>query len=31
MFAYEVRQDEDAGLTKIIRYRIANWGDFRSE
>ena len=28
---YEVRQDEDAGLTRIIRYRIANWGDFRAE
>jgi hypothetical protein len=30
-FLYEVRQDEEAGLTRIIRYRIANWGDFRSE
>jgi hypothetical protein len=27
-FLYEVRQDEEAGLTKIIRYRIKNWGDF---
>lgn len=30
-FLYEVRQDEDAGLTKIIRHRIVNWGDFRAE
>jgi hypothetical protein len=30
-FLYEVRQDEEAGLTKIIRHRIVNWGDFRSE
>ncbi len=30
-FLYEVRQDEDKGLTKIIRHRISNWGDFRSE
>jgi hypothetical protein len=30
-FLYEVRQDEEAGLTKIIRHRIRNWGDFRSE
>ncbi|MCK7541180.1 MAG: 6-bladed beta-propeller [Marinilabiliales bacterium] len=30
-FLYEVRQDEEAGLTKIIRYRIANWKDFRLE
>jgi hypothetical protein len=30
-FLYEVRQDEAAGLTKIIRHRIKNWGDFRSE
>jgi 6-bladed beta-propeller len=30
-FLYEVRQDEEAGLTKIIRHRIKNWGDFKSE
>jgi len=30
-FLYEVRQDEEAGLTRIIRHRIANWGDFKSE
>lgn len=30
-FLYEVRQDEEAGLTKIIRHRISNWGDFRAE
>ena len=30
-FLYEVRQDEEAGLTKIIRHRIKNWGDFRPE
>jgi len=30
-FLYEVRQDEEAGLTKIIRHRIANWEDLRSE
>jgi hypothetical protein len=28
---YEVQQDEGAGLTRIIRYRIANWKDFRLE
>jgi hypothetical protein len=28
---YEARWNEDAGLTKIIRHRISNWGDFRSE
>jgi hypothetical protein len=30
-FLYEVRQDEDAGLTRIIRHRIKNWGEFRAE
>jgi hypothetical protein len=30
-FLYEVRQDEEAGLTRIIRHRIKNWGNFRSE
>lgn len=30
-FLYEVRQDEEAGLTKIIRHRIKNWDDFRTE
>jgi hypothetical protein len=30
-FLYEVRQDEAAGLTRIIRHRITNWGDFKSE
>ena len=29
--AYEVCQDEEAGLTKIIRHRINNWADFRAE
>jgi hypothetical protein len=28
---YEVRQDEDAGLTRIIRHRIRNWSDFKTE
>ncbi len=30
-FLYEVRQDEEAGLTRIVRHRIKNWRDFRSE
>jgi len=30
-FLYEVRQDEEAGLTKIIRHRIKNWDDFKAE
>lgn len=30
-FLYEVRQDEEAGLTKIIRHRIKNWVDFKAE
>lgn len=30
-FLYEVRQDEDAGLTRIFRHRIRNWADFRAE
>ena len=30
-FLYEVRQDEEAGLTRIIRHRITNWGAFKSE
>ena len=30
-FLYEVRQDEDTGLTRIIRYRITNWSDFKAE
>jgi len=30
-FAYEVRQDEAAGLTRIIRHRIMNWDDFKAE
>ncbi|HSA96885.1 MAG TPA: 6-bladed beta-propeller [Acidobacteriota bacterium] len=30
-FLYQVRQDEEAGLTKIIRHRIKNWGAFRAE
>ncbi len=30
-FLYEVRQDEEVGLTKVIRHRIRNWGDFRAE
>ncbi|NTU52024.1 MAG: 6-bladed beta-propeller [Candidatus Aminicenantes bacterium] len=30
-FLYEVRQDEEAGLTKVIRHRIKNWSDFRTE
>lgn len=30
-FLYEVRQDEEAGLTKIVRHKVANWADFRSE
>jgi len=31
MFVYEVRQDEEAGLIRIIRHRIKNWGEFRTE
>lgn len=30
-FLYEVRQDEEAGLTKIIRHKVANWAELRSE
>lgn len=30
-FLYEVRQDGEAGLTRIIRHRIRNWADFRAE
>ena len=30
-FAYEVRQDEEAGFTKIIRHRIKNWADIKAE
>ena len=30
-FLYEVRQDEEVGLTRIIRHRIKNWEDFRTE
>ena len=30
-YLYEVRQDEDKGLTRIIRHRITNWTDFRAE
>jgi hypothetical protein len=30
-FLYEVRQDEEAGLTRIIRHRITNWGDFKAD
>lgn len=30
-FLYEVRQDEEAGLTRIIRHRVKNWGELRSE
>ena len=30
-FLYEVRQDEQAGLTRIIRHRITNWSDFKAE
>jgi hypothetical protein len=30
-FLYEVRQDEAAGLTKIVRHKITNWGDFKVE
>jgi hypothetical protein len=29
-YIYEARQDEE-GWTKVIRHRIKNWGDFRSE
>jgi hypothetical protein len=29
--AYEVRQDEEAGLTKIIRHRIKNWANLKAE
>lgn len=28
---YEVRQDEEAGLTKIVRHRIVNWGELKAE
>jgi hypothetical protein len=30
-FLYEVRQDEEAGLTRIIRQKIKNWADFRTD
>jgi hypothetical protein len=30
-FLYEVRQDENAGLTRIVRHRIKNWADFKAE
>jgi hypothetical protein len=30
-FFYEARYDEDIGLTRIIRHRIKNWGDFKAE
>lgn len=30
-FFYETRHDGEIGLTRIIRHRIKNWGDFRSE
>ncbi len=30
-FLFEVRQDAEASLTRIIRHRITNWGDFKSE
>ncbi len=30
-FFYEFRQDEDKGLTRIIRHRITNWSDFKAE
>lgn len=30
-YLYEVRQDESAGLTRIIRHRIANWGELKAE
>jgi len=30
-FLYEVRQDEEAGLTKIIRHRTKNWAAFKAE
>ena len=30
-FLYEVRQDEEAGITKIVRHKITNWTDFKAE
>lgn len=30
-FLYEVREDEQAGLTKIVRHRITNWGEFKAD
>jgi hypothetical protein len=30
-FLYEVRQDEEAGDTKIVRHKITNWTDFKAE
>jgi len=30
-FLYEVRQDENAGLTRIVRHLIKNWADFKAE
>jgi hypothetical protein len=30
-FLYEVRQDENVGLTRIVRHRIKNWVDFKAE
>ncbi len=30
-YLYKVQEDEEAGLFKVIRYKIANWGDFKSD
>jgi hypothetical protein len=30
-FLYQVRQDEEAGDTRIVRYKIKNWDDFRAK
>lgn len=30
-FLYEVREDEEAGLTRIFRFKIENWADFKAE
>jgi len=30
-YLYKVQEDEEAGLFKVIRFKIANWGDFKND
>jgi hypothetical protein len=30
-YLYKVQEDEEAGLFKVIRFKIANWGDFKAD